>query len=416
MSDPIAKSFGYQLDELAMYLKDNLRWPSPDYGFALHVFSCLGEGPPFEAEVAALSSEDLQRLEEAPVLAAVGYAISLGQKWCDNNLKMKWCEGFDRLTSRDPFPSDRFSFFFRPAELLGVSLGAVACLDSCEKSVKWLRDILIKGEDYIDRRDIWPYMLGAYASSLLGHSWRPVIVPRIEELAVEDIAVLSWVCTVRELFDDMPDVKTRKDEYDKALLLRCGETVLNIKDPCRAAVVYVVLRSNVNKYVESRYERYWQINKSEKDAVALVTRICTRFHLLVRQLQHRYGKRDGFIIKDEYDVQDLLHAILKLHFDDVRPEEWTPSYAGNCSRVDFLLKEEGIVVETKMTRKTLDQRRVTNELIIDKERYRTHPDCNTLICFVYDPEGICSNPVALERDLSSSEDEPRVVVIVAPKG
>jgi hypothetical protein len=27
--------------------------------------------------------------------------------------------------------------------------------------------------------------------------------------------------------------------------------------------------------------------------------------------------------------QDLLHTILKLHFDDIRPEEWTPSYYNN---------------------------------------------------------------------------------------
>jgi REase_DpnII-MboI len=32
-------------------------------------------------------------------------------------------------------------------------------------------------------------------------------------------------------------------------------------------------------------------------------------------------------IKDEYDVQDLLHAILRAFFDDVRPEEFVPSYA-----------------------------------------------------------------------------------------
>jgi REase_DpnII-MboI len=52
-------------------------------------------------------------------------------------------------------------------------------------------------------------------------------------------------------------------------------------------------------------------------------------------------------MKDEYDVQDSLHALLKLHFDDVRREEWTPSYAGSQSRMDFLLKREKIVVETK---------------------------------------------------------------------
>lgn len=43
-------------------------------------------------------------------------------------------------------------------------------------------------------------------------------------------------------------------------------------------------------------------------------------------------------LEDEYDVQDLPHALLLLYFDDVRAEEWTPSYAGKSARMDFLLK------------------------------------------------------------------------------
>lgn len=95
-------------------------------------------------------------------------------------------------------------------------------------------------------------------------------------------------------------------------------------------------------------------------------------------------------------------------FDDVRPEEWTPSYAGSSSRMDFLLKPEKLVVETKMTRKNLDQKRVAEELTIDKGRYRKHSDCETLVAFVYDPEGRCTNPAALETDLSEEGNGLRV--------
>jgi len=38
------------------------------------------------------------------------------------------------------------------------------------------------------------------------------------------------------------------------------------------------------------------------------------------------------------DVQDFLHAILKLYFDDIRTEEWHHSFAASYSRTDFLLK------------------------------------------------------------------------------
>ena len=71
-------------------------------------------------------------------------------------------------------------------------------------------------------------------------------------------------------------------------------------------------------------------------------------------------------------MQDLLHTILKLHFDDVRPEEVTPSYAGSAPRVDFYLPRERIVVEAK-TRANLGQKEVANQLLIDVARYAQMP-------------------------------------------
>jgi REase_DpnII-MboI len=38
-----------------------------------------------------------------------------------------------------------------------------------------------------------------------------------------------------------------------------------------------------------------------------------------------------------------------------------------------------------MTRKSLGQRELVEQLIVDKAQYQRHPDCSTLVCFVYDP-------------------------------
>ena len=73
------------------------------------------------------------------------------------------------------------------------------------------------------------------------------------------------------------------------------------------------------------------------DADLIICNTIEHFHACANQLKRRHGERETLIIKDEYDVQDLLHALLKLHFSDVRPEEWTPSNAGNSNRMDFLL-------------------------------------------------------------------------------
>lgn len=156
-------------------------------------------------------------------------------------------------------------------------------------------------------------------------------------------------------------------------------------------------------------------SEDEPDRLNLIERLCLRFHAAARQLQHRHADRDTLTIEDEYDVQDLLHAILRLHFDDVRAEEWTPSYAGGSSRVDFLLKAEQIVIEVKKTRSSMKPKDLGEQLIIDRARYEVHPDCKTLICFVYDPEGRVGNPVGIERDLENHTGSLKVRVIIAPK-
>ncbi|MDA2923306.1 hypothetical protein MYX65_01405 [Acidobacteria bacterium AH-259-L09] len=149
--------------------------------------------------------------------------------------------------------------------------------------------------------------------------------------------------------------------------------------------------------------------------IELVKLICRRFHLVAKQLTSRREGRPTLEISDEYDVQDLLHALLRLHFDDIRPEEWTPSYAGSASRMDFLLKPELLVVEAKRTRKNLGAKEVANELTIDAARYKEHPDCSTLVCFIYDPDSIIENPRGVEADLGKlSSAELTVLAIIVP--
>lgn len=147
-----------------------------------------------------------------------------------------------------------------------------------------------------------------------------------------------------------------------------------------------------------------QVDTRREQPTKLVLRICDRFHQVARQLRHRRQGKPTFEIEDEYDVQDLLHALLRIHFDDIRPEEWTPSYGGGSSRMDFLIKEHRIVVEAKMTRKGLTTKQVSEELTIDAVNYRQHADCKTLICLVYDPAALVKNPRGIERDLAMLSD------------
>ncbi len=156
--------------------------------------------------------------------------------------------------------------------------------------------------------------------------------------------------------------------------------------------------------------------KTEKssDSSIILDKILRNFDRVARQLKRRYNNRESFEIKDEYDAQDLLHAVLRAYFDDVRPEEHTPSYAGSSSRVDFLLKQEKIVVEIKCSTSKLKEKEIGEQLIIDIKKYQAHPDCKSLYCLVYDPEGNIRNPIGFENDLSGKDNNINVLVLVVP--
>ena len=154
--------------------------------------------------------------------------------------------------------------------------------------------------------------------------------------------------------------------------------------------------------------------QSDYNPIPVIANMCERFHLVARQLRSRHDSRPTLDVQDEYDVQDLFHSLLHLHFSDVRAEEWTPSYAGKSSRMDFLLKQERIVVEIKKTRQGLDAKELGSQLIEDIARYQAHPDCDALVCFVYDPEGRISNPRGIENDLRRKEGELFVEVWIRP--
>lgn len=139
--------------------------------------------------------------------------------------------------------------------------------------------------------------------------------------------------------------------------------------------------------------------------------IIDKFHLVATQLRNRYNDRSTITIDDEYDFQDLMNSLLRINFEDVRKEEYTPSYAGGSTRIDFLLKREKILIEVKKTRPTLKDKEVGNQLIIDIAHYKSHPDCKHLICFVYDPDNLIVNPRGLEDDLNRNTTEEMIIEV-----
>ena len=154
---------------------------------------------------------------------------------------------------------------------------------------------------------------------------------------------------------------------------------------------------------------------TEMDHLSITKKVCQRFHVVARQLRLRGEYRSTINVEDECDVQDLMHALLRQHFDDIGTDEWTPSYSDGAPRTTYLLDHDRLAIVVKKTRTGLTRKDLVDQVRADVERYRNRGRCAHLLCFVYDPEGRIGNPRGLESELCTTSEHFAVDVVVAPK-
>jgi len=402
MTGILASATARILDAAYVQVGRPAAWPDPGSGFAFRLFQYAHlPAPPAFGEPLRLA--DAQLLRRSPELAAFGYLI--GQTSAAT--QADWIVAFERLMGREIFPSDRNSFIHIPVELLGIAFGVAACPTAKDDHRTWLAGAIQRG--FVERQfvDHAAQVAAACAEWLVNPTQRESRNSStgypVEDIATADLIFLNSLALIVPERSVVDPASADGEVLKRAL---CGS--LPCRDTAEAAGVYVSLVRAVERLVAAPV--------LNADPVATVVALCRRFQLFVDRLQTRQRSRQSLAVADEYDVQDLLHAILKLHFDDVRPEEWTPSYAGNASRIDFLLPRERTIIEAKMTRQNLGQREVANELIVDIARYAKFPNVDNLVCLVYDPARRCTNPAALEDDLANSEGRLRVSAVVCPRG
>jgi hypothetical protein len=158
-----------------------------------------------------------------------------------------------------------------------------------------------------------------------------------------------------------------------------------------------------------------KFNPAQTSDLQIVERLARRFHASARAL--RYHPHGGTIwtLQDEWDCQYLFHAILAGFFPDIRIEEPNPSLGGSSTRCEFYLKPQRLMIELKFARPGKDKK-ILEELIVDRAHYGANPNVNHMIALVYDPDGVLKHPDQLEADLSgATADLQSVICIVAPK-
>jgi REase_DpnII-MboI len=178
-----------------------------------------------------------------------------------------------------------------------------------------------------------------------------------------------------------------------------------------------VISALLNRFVEGTLQTQTSVGMvtfahQRLDAVSTVLELGTRIVYVRRELARRRTGRPVFEFKDEYDAQDLVRALLRVFFEDVRAESITPQYAGGSSRIDFVIPEYRLAIELKHSRKSMSDRDLADELIIDRDRYQADSRVNHLICLVFDYEGYLTNPRGLETDLERESSAEGLAVTV----
>jgi hypothetical protein len=404
LNDSLGRSFGAELSDIRGRLQVAWRTESPEAGMIEWAAHASGTVLSFDAAVFVYKDVPVQRWSEAPVLAAAGYRM--GRQAAPPEVHERWLEGMTRLMSRDSVPADRNSFFFRPAELLGMAVGASAVKAADPVPTTWLHGQIAEHGDDLQPASMLGTVLTTLAARQVGSAW--AAQRRIDPQATLDAAAALWLHLIDEDLAGSVSAADREALCHR-LLLDASRTRIEAQGLGELGILWIALDRAVLAAIDG-------LDLRATRAADFVVTMCRRFPLLVADLGRRHADGRVLELTDEYDVQDLFRALLRVHFDDVRPEEWNPSYGGVSSRSDLLIKSERIVIETKMTRKNLGQRAVVEELTVDKAQYRTHPDCGTLVCFVYDPAHRLSNPSALETDLSDVEAHLTTKVVVSPRG
>ncbi len=165
------------------------------------------------------------------------------------------------------------------------------------------------------------------------------------------------------------------------------------------------------------------VNKSEAShsisSIEKAKQAIRMFDTSAKILSERRQNKIPFKIEDEYDMQDLLHCILKSQLPDIIKESHTIEIAKGEKRIDLVIPSARIVIELKIIfekRKTLE---IVDQLKIDIESYHSHPHCGTLIGFIYNPQKAIEDPEKIINDLSGTRTKGdhvfEVIIEIYPK-
>lgn len=123
------------------------------------------------------------------------------------------------------------------------------------------------------------------------------------------------------------------------------------------------------------------------------------FDACVRYLNTRRSSGAVINIQSEADVQDVLYLLLRPWIVDLVYESPADKTGNRYTIKDFSSASGFFVIDAKYIRDRDHGRNISKELHDDIEMYRTHPNCNYLIFFIYDPNAFIPDQRALRETI-----------------
>lgn len=231
------------LGQLEEQVNRQWSWPSAEGGFVL----LLAPGGSF-SHAEELGAPLSERRSEAPVLAACGYAVHVGQ--AAGLSADDWREGVGRLSEREAIDAHRNTFIYRPHEVLGIALGLANYEIPSSPLRKWLADLIERVAPAYVHDPTWKKNLLAASASALGSPTE--LVPPAES---DVVGAAYWL--VLRSWNGAHALLAEERKVVSGLLKSALQEDVNTAGAAQAAAIKTAVRRAVEGVLESAIDEYY---------------------------------------------------------------------------------------------------------------------------------------------------------------
>lgn len=200
--------------------------------------------------------------------------------------------------------------------------------------------------------------------------------------------------------ENKSDVSTKilKYIYQNEFENEIGNFITDLSRKELETIDLIILSELQSHFSKQAVKKTTYKNLSAKDMIIGMLENFENAVIKIIDPKERYGgktsnpkKQPKTVIKieDEYDVQDLLYVSFKSVFPTMKYENPLAKFGGKSTRLDFVLMEEGIIIEVKQIKESeKNDSKFTDQLKIDIESYHLLDYLTDLIFYIYAPNAI----------------------------